>query len=46
VPSGKFPDNEATISVDVADSTVSGIKSSVTTGRAPDPDPFAGHEKF
>jgi hypothetical protein len=46
VPSGKFPDNEATISVGVADSTVSGIRSSVTTGGAPCPDPFAGHEKF
>jgi hypothetical protein len=46
VPSGKFPDNAATISVDVADTTVSGIRSSVTTGGAACPDPFAGHEKF
>src|SRR5262245_24779361 len=44
VPSGKVPDNAATISVDVADSTVSGNKSKVTTGGAPCP--FEGHEKF
>jgi hypothetical protein len=47
VPSGKVPANDATISVGVADRTVSGIRSNVTNGGAPcADDPSDGHEKF
>jgi hypothetical protein len=46
VPSGNVPAIDATISVDVAERTVSGSRSSVTTGGSECPFRFDGRDKF